>query len=96
MEARKFHWLMEGWRGSRDALPEQVGREVRELRGNTETMHCLGWNFLLSLREHLGMSVIGGMSALSIPLMFKFTHPRWDMEVPRAGVPFRETYSTNA
>eukprot|EP00961_Rhodomonas_salina_P278803 3766489-Rhodomonas_salina.1 len=45
-----------------------------------DNRHCLGWNFLLSLREHLGMNIVGGMSALSIPPMFRFTHPRWDME----------------
>eukprot|EP00961_Rhodomonas_salina_P071358 958421-Rhodomonas_salina.1 len=71
---------MEGWQGDRDTLPEQVGKEVWKLRGTKDTMHCFGWNFLLSLREHLGMNIVGGMSALSIQPMFRFTHQRWDME----------------
>eukprot|EP00961_Rhodomonas_salina_P117400 1580331-Rhodomonas_salina.1 len=78
---------MEGWLGDRDTLPEQVGKEVWKLLGTTDTMHCLGWNFLLSLCEHLGMNIVGGMSALSIPPMFLFTHLRWDMEECEAWPP---------
>eukprot|EP00961_Rhodomonas_salina_P286280 3868289-Rhodomonas_salina.1 len=42
-------------------------------------MHNLGWEFLLALLEMEGIQVIAGMSALTIPLMFDFTHQQWPM-----------------
>eukprot|EP00961_Rhodomonas_salina_P136508 1836543-Rhodomonas_salina.1 len=42
-------------------------------------MHALGWDFLLALKNETGAEVIAGMSALTVPPRFRFTHPKWPM-----------------
>lgn len=79
IKARKFHWIMEGWTGDKQALPAAVSKASRELRTDKEPMHTLGWDFLLALKEETGSEVITGMSALTVQPMFRFTHQQWPM-----------------